>query len=435
MNHSQELIILNEQFNQVKQARGKAKLPLIKKFSEAQDTGRIFMKILNFVFNPHISSGIAKKKIEKKILGFPNAVANSIEDVFDYLAKNNSGSDADILYVQFFIEKQPEEVHEFLKNVFTKDLQIGASEKTINEALGYEFIPIWKVMLAHRWEHYESKVKGDFFITLKMDDYRCTCIYDEKQGKWLLKARIGLLYEGVVEIEKILEKLPKDMVLDGGLLSTDETLDSKARFRKTGQILRSKGEKTGIMFYIYDMLPKSEFLKGKSSEGYKKRQENIDTLMKTYNLDTNPLFKKVPCFYYGSDKSVIMSLLNEVLAKGHEGLMINTADGKYETKRTSAILKVKEFYTVDLRIIGYKEYKHPNMLGAFICDYKGNEVSVGGGFKEHERVDFWKKRDELIGKIIEVRYFQESENQDGKKSIRHGHFIRVRDDKTEPSYS
>lgn len=424
------LINLKKQFDEIAEARGKQKQTVIAKYKNDE----LFLKTLNFVYNPLITTGLAKKKIEKEVLGFPNAIANSIEDVFDYLENNNTGSDADILYVQFFIEKQPEEVHEFLKNVFTKDLQIGASERTINEALGYEFIPVHEVMRGKRYEDYEHKVKGKFFITLKMDDYRCTIIWNEEEGRWHFKSRQGQLFEDLVELEPIFNNLPKHLVYDGGLLAADDTLESKDRFRLTGKILRTKGPKKDIMFYIYDMLPLDEFKKGKSKLGYEDRQKEIDKLFTEYNLDNNPLIERVPRLYEGEDKGVIFPLLKEVLAKRHEGLMLNTANGKYETKRSDQLLKIKEFHTVDLRIIDYKEHKHGNKLGAFIVDYKGTPVSVGFGYTDEERIEFWKKRDEMIGKIIEVKYFQESKNEQGRPSIRHGGFERVRWDKTEVSY-
>lgn len=428
-----EIITLKNQFEDIAKTRGKAKIPLIKKYATDPITGELFKRTYEFVFSPFITTGIAKKKMNKDLGATPYFnERNDLLMMFGYVIEHNTGTDEIIKNVQSWILGQPAETHEFLKNVFINDLKIGASEKAINEALGYEFIPVWEVMLAHKYEKNEDVVDGEFFITLKMDDHRCTCEYDEEQGKWVLKARSGLPYEGVTEIEEILEGLPKDQVFDGGLIAKDPCKNSKERFRLTGSILRTDGEKKGLMFYIYDMIPKDEFRKGKSKEDYKTRQQKIEDLL--FKLNVSKWFTQVPRLYQGTDKTVIMDLLEQVLADENEGLIINLANGKYERKRVKTMLKVKEFYTCDLLVTGYKEYKHPNMLGAFICDYKGNQVSVGGGFKHHERKTFWENRDVMIGRIIEVKYFQESKNQNGGTSIRHGHFIRVRTDKNEPSY-
>lgn len=434
------LVLLKNQFEEVASTRGKAKIPVIKKFAtEDSESADVFKEVYNFIFNPFISSGIAKKKMNKKLGSNFGRIRGDyhILHFLDWLGQNNTGSDEIVAVVQGWVEQQPEETHEFLKNVITQDLQIGASEKALNEALGYEYIPVHEIMLAKRWEKEEHKIKdGDeFVVTLKMDDYRTTVIFNEETNKWELKARSGLLFEDVVEIEDIFDRLPKDQVYDGGLLSTDDTLNSKDRFRKTGKILRTDGLKYGLMFYIYDMLPKGEFIKGKSKDDYKTRQGKITDLMSEYGLNSNILFEHVPVLYKGTDKNQIMPILEEVLADEYEGLMVNTAKGKYETKRSDQLLKVKEFHTVDLRVIDTYEYKHPGKLGGFICEWKdGNTVRVGGGFKLHEREEWWPKREEFIGKIIEVRYFQESKNQNGGSSIRHGHFTGLRWDKNEPSF-
>jgi DNA ligase-1 len=432
---SNQLVILKNQFDAVKKATGKSKIPVIKTFATAPGMeGTLFRETYNFIFNPHISSGIAKKKMNKELPQVNFDMDLDLIGVMDFLEEHNSGSDNVVGAVQTWIKEQPSETHEFLKNVFIQDLQIGASEKAINEALGYEYIPVWEVMLAKRWEKEEHKVKGKFFITQKMDDYRCTVIYNEEDERWQLKARSGMEYELCVEIEEIFNQLPKEYVYDGGLISDDESLDSKARFRATGKILKTIGPKKGLMFYIYDMVTQHDFKKGKSTLGYEQRQDLIEKLISNYDID-NKLFRRVPCWYAGEDKEVIFPFLEEALKMELEGLMINTANGKYETKRTDQLLKVKEFYTIDLRVVDTYEYKHPGNLGGFICEYKdGNTVRVGGGFKQHERKEFWEKREEMIGKIIEVRYFQESTNQNGGKSIRHGHFMGVRWDKNEPSF-
>jgi DNA ligase 1 len=429
-----EIVELKNQFDAVATAKGKAKIPLIRSFATSND---LFLETYNFVFNPFITTGIAKKKIQKDLGALPRKDSLHILDMFEYVEENNSGSDAIIRNVQSWILAQHPETHEFLTNVFINDLQIGASEKALNEALGYEYIPVHEILLAKRWEKEEHKIKDgeEFFVTLKMDDYRCTVIFNEEIGEWELKARSGFPFEDVVEIQAIFNTLPKDLVYDGGLISTDTSLKAKDRFRHTGKLLRTDGPKKNIMFYIYDMLPKSEFKAGKSKDNYKVRQDKITDFMITHNLTVNPLFEQVPRLYSGTDKEEIWPLLETVLAEEYEGLMVNTAKGKYETKRSDQLLKVKEFHTVDLRVVDTYEYKHPGNLGGFICEYKdGNTVRVGGGFKKHERAEWWPKRDEFIGKIIEVKYFQESTNQNGGKSIRHGHFVGLRWDKTEPSF-
>jgi len=67
-----------------------------------------------------------------------------------------------------------------------------------------------------------------------------------------------------------------------------------------------------------------------------------------------------------------------------------------------------------------------------VCELpNGKKVNVGGGYEDHERDTFWKKRKQLVGKIIEIKY------QDVTKggSLQFPVFVRFRPDKTKPNTS
>jgi DNA ligase-1 len=99
----------------------------------------------------------------------------------------------------------------------------------------------------------------------------------------------------------------------------------------------------------------------------------------------------------------------ETLAAGYEGIMIKDPDAPYETKRTSAWLKIKPVITVDLVIIGMEEGtgKYAGMLGALVCEGEdaGKKIrtNVGSGITDEQRKEMWEKREELIGEIVEIK--------------------------------
>ena len=112
-------------------------------------------------------------------------------------------------------------------------------------------------------------------------------------------------------------------------------------------------------------------------------------------------------------------------------------DVPYKCKRHNGILKVKRFYTMDLPIIGYEEGagRLAGTLGAFILDYKGNEVRVGSGFTDEQRATFWDKKDSLIGILCEVKYKEiSSDKNTGADSLQFPVFISLRTDKTNVSF-
>ena len=101
--------------------------------------------------------------------------------------------------------------------------------------------------------------------------------------------------------------------------------------------------------------------------------------------------------------------------------MLNTADGFYETKRTSSLLKIKKFYSSDCLVLSVLEGtgKYEKSMGGVLIEYKGETLSVGSGFTDEQREYFWENKDDIIGKVIEVQYFSESTNQkDDKISLR-----------------
>ena len=129
---------------------------------------------------------------------------------------------------------------------------------------------------------------------------------------------------------------------------------------------------------------------------------------------------------------------SNILDRGGEGVMINVASAPYECKRTANLLKVKEMYTMDLKIIGFEEglvgTKFEGTLGAIVIDYKGYSVKVGSGYSEEDREFFWKNQNELLGRVIEVQYFEETQDADGNLSLRFPVFVQLREIGKEVSY-
>ena len=58
------------------------------------------------------------------------------------------------------------------------------------------------------------------------------------------------------------------------------------------------------------------------------------------------------------------------------------------------------------------------MLTNVTIKHKGNVVSVGSGFTIDQRKSFYKSPSKILGKVITVQYFEESQNQNGGRSLR-----------------
>lgn len=421
---------LLEIFNDLKNHSGRNDKEMILKKNE---DNALFRDVLRFVYNPYIVTGISTKKIKKKV----KSVDRNFETLMDmmvYLRSNNSGRDYDISIIQNFINKQPtEELREFVKEIATCSLKVGITSKTINKIYGANEIPEFNVMLAESYEKKEAKVKGDFYLTLKLDGLRGVAIKEKDEVKFF--TRSGQVIEGLIELEEEFKAFPNNFVFDGELLLENENnLPSDELFRATQKVVRKDAEKRGVVFHIFDVLPVNEFMTGKSQKIYPERRADLESLFKYFlSVDENYVkhIKLLPVLYHGNDKNVISQLMDRVEKQKQEGLMLNTSDGFYEAKRVSSLLKIKTFYSSDGIVLeAYEgEGKYRGMLGGVLITYKDKAVKIGSGFSNEERKMYWQDRNKVIGRVAQYNYFEESKNQNGGYDLRFATWKGIRNDK------
>lgn len=280
-------------------------------------------------------------------------------------------------------------------------------------------------MLAHDYNDFRDKITGTFTITEKIDGIRCLAFKDDTSIAF--KSRSNKPLEGLIDIIEDLKSLPSGYVYDGELVHLN------GDFSSTSSKVRTIGEVQGVHFLIFDIIPISEYDKGKSLDNYFNRRLALNSLIPiTLSL---PWIIILPVLYIGNDISEIDKHLKNLTDSGSEGIMINLSDSHYELKRSRGILKYKKFSTVDLKIIGIEKGmgKNKERLGNLWVDYHGNEVKVGSGFTDEERQQIWDQRIHYLNKIVEVKYFEETTTKDKKGRVNHSlrfpTFLRFRFDK------
>lgn len=405
---------------------------------EQNKNNELLKEILKFVYNPYFKTGLSSKKIKKKIAPTEYRLLlqpdNSITYIFNYLKDHNTGTDQDIAHVQWYIRNYSEGCPEIVEEILTQNLKIGMTAKSINKVWN-NLIPEFNVMLADKyWEKIDKleQEKPRILVTQKLDGMRCTTI---KLGdKINLMSRSGQLMTGFVEIEHELRELP-DGVYDGEILadlSIDNSLDL---FASTVSAARTKDTKKKNMTYnVFDYVKRvEEFVTGMFSESCAQRKQNLENILKKAHCN---YIKYVEVLYDGEYNSdIIDKLLNKALSLQQEGIMLNIADAPYQKKRTTDILKVKKMNTVDLFVTNVFEGKgkYKGTLGGVVVEYKGQPVGVGSGFSDIQRKMIWEHPESIVGKLIEVQYFEESKDKNGKPSLRFPVFKKIRLDKNEES--
>ena len=110
-------------------------------------------------------------------------------------------------------------------------------------------------------------------------------------------------------------------------------------------------------------------------------------------------------------------------------------DAPYECKRVKTLIKVKKFFDMSLRVIDVEEGtgRNKGRLGAIVCKYYDNTVNCGSGFSDEQRDYYWEHRDEVIGKIVDVKYKEvTTDNKTGLRSLQFPVFLGTRFDKSIP---
>lgn len=415
-------------------------------FLKSKENDETFKYVLKFLVDPMIVTGVSTSKMNKDVnIGCyaEESCDYWIEDLLDYFKTHNTGRDLDIAHVQYYIEqlvyqedlKFEEELTEFLKAIVTKTLRIGVNVTTVNKIYGKDFIKTLDVMLGTSIENCKIPDNAWISISHKLNGTRCFYY------KGHLYSRQGKEFTGCQHIIDDIATLQFmlgdfDYVLDGELLlKSDGILNDSERFQKgTGIANSNQSSKEELQLVIFDIIPTDEFEKGESEFLYEERRKQLEWLRGAIKYTDLSNINIVEFVYSGYDHTEIEKALNYAEENDWEGIMVNL-DAPYVGKRTKNLIKVKKFYTYDLRVVGVEPGtgRNANRVGNFIVSFKGNKVGVGSGLSDEQREYYWEHPEEIIGRVIEVKYKEVTKNKDGTESLQFPTLVGIREEGKEPS--
>ncbi len=315
-----------------------------------------------------------------------------------------------------------EEWNGFYRRVLIKDLRCGVSEKTINK-IAKKFpkyaIPIFCCPLAHDSANHEKKMIGKKQIEIKLDGVRVLTII--RQNKVEMFSRNGKQFHNfdhiISEIENVIKENPSpyDLVLDGEVISANFQDLMKQVHRKDG-----KQTKDAVL-HLFDLCPLKNFQTGRWSTNQTKRS----LLVKEWVAKHSILLKHIRSLEWENvDLDTIegqkrfVELNKSAVEGGYEGVMIKDPDAIYECKRTHSWLKAKPFIEVTLKVVSVEEGtgRNKGRLGAILVegDDDGYEYSLscGSGFSDIQREEYWSKRNQLVGQLVEIRADAKTKSKD-----------------------
>ena len=319
------------------------------------------------------------------------------------------------------------------RRILIKDLRCGVSEKTVNK-IQKNAVPVFECMLAHDGANHEKKVAGKKLLEPKLDGVRVITIINMDNRTVTQYSRNGKALENFGHITRALEEniglFDRSMVLDGEMVSSSFQALMKQVHRKSDV----QSEDARLM--LFDIIPLSEFQKGKSVLGQRRRSNLLRSMKAVF--DKVGSIDIIPQIEVDLDTAVgemqFRQYNKDAIESGFEGIMIKDIDAPYVCKRHVAWLKQKPFIEVSLSVIEVEEGtgKNEGRLGAFICegedDGKVIRVNVGSGFTDDQRIEYWTNKGSMVGQIVEIRADAATISQDSEStwSLRFPRFLRFR---------
>ncbi|WP_421869016.1 DNA ligase [Motiliproteus sp.] len=127
---------------------------------------------------------------------------------------------------------------------------------------------------------------------------------------------------------------------------------------------------------------------------------------------------RVPEYWRVTSQSALQQLLQQRLAAGAEGLMLNQSDALYQAGRSNALLKLKPYFDAEAMVLAHLpgKGKYSGMLGSLLVQNdQGVRFKIGTGFTDQQR-----RIPPAVGSRISYRY--RSLTTQGKP--RHASFLR-----------
>jgi DNA ligase-1 len=411
-------------------------------------------RLMAYAMDPYTVFGV--KKFERPA-GFASEDPADIEfffEMLDKLAKREITGDAARAIVRASLSFFTEETASYLERVIDKDPRAGFSADTFNKVWKEEKIPTFEVMLADKCEDTEDFEKYITFpcqADFKYDGQRTIAIV--KEGFPVeYRARSGKESEhlnGLFDLELLAlrEIVGYDFIMDGEAFASDftETINAK----KAG----NDAAKNNLKLRAFFMMPLTEWIAQKTDITMKQNRENlielltkVESALHIQHMTLGDEGKKPVIKVILSEGKIVnnyhemMEYCNEAIdIHKQEGLILKELEAVYTWDRSFSWCKVKRFYDVDARIVGFypgrPKSRLENTVGgvncvAFLESGERVEFNVGSGFNDDDREDMRVNPEKWLKATVVIKYQDVSRSKSKTvASLRFCTFEHIRDDK------
>lgn len=299
--------------------------------------------------------------------------------------------------------------------------------RKLNVGMNISFSASFNVALAKKFESNTIDLDASWYISRKLDGVRCLAFIGRNQVTFYSRQE-----KPIFTLEKLkaplLSTFPPGYVVDGEICLMK---NGKENFSAILSEIKKKDHTIeNPHFMIFDALKVEEFNKNVG----RCFADRYDSLLSLLNKSGAEHLSAVTQTQY------TLADFNRLLlhAKIHkwEGLMLRK-NAPYKGGRSADLLKVKKFkdaeYVVKSIIVGNIMTTEPgkgqimleNVCSSLVIEHKGNDVNVGTGITKEQRIAWAKDPSKILNKVITVKYFEETTNKHGCKSLRFPVLIAV----------
>lgn len=293
-------------------------------------------------------------------------------------------------------EQQAElEVASFIKDKLTKAYFLTSEEA--------EESVVIMPMLAKDYNKEKHKIKWGEEVVLaqpKLDGMRCLA-FITKEGIVTLMSRGGKVINNMFHIEKDLSKIKRDLILDGELYVHGEGFETNMSYVKK----YSEGNSERIQFNVYDTVLEDTYI-----ERYSKVKSIVESLS-----SGNVVMVGYDFIY---DEAELKEAHKKYIELGYEGSMVKLSRSGYKSNvRVSELLKYKDFIDIQLPILDIIPAENRPDWGQPVYFWEGasghilgdNIIGSGTKMTHEQKMELLKNKEQFIGKIAEVRFFEYSD--------------------------
>lgn len=246
--------------------------------------------------------------------------------------------------------------------------------------------------LAQKWKEAKHKLRYPVYVSPKLDGIRCVA---NKDGMWSRNGKPFIACPHIWKAIKHLFDLYPDLVIDGELYFHTDKEDN---FDKICSIVKKSRpspadlvEARMMQYWVFD-------IKLNSTDPFEFRYKSYFELLAKDKIDhsvVRPVFQRI-----ATTEAEVMGMSSRMIENGFEGSMIRNHDAPYVHKRTSDLLKYKEFQDIDVDVVDIEEGNgnRSGMMGRFKLKMPNGETfdaSARGSHALFKR--YLDEKDDIIG--------------------------------------